>query len=169
MDGVGEIKTDANGQYDFGIITVKEAHNIYYTCPNYVPVVRSYNAAMGSTVMDIVMGHRDSNAVYHTAGIMIPYNFEPIEFPNLFIKKGTTLSSDAKAILHDVAYKLKLNPETNIIIQAYSRITIADQKITVKKLKEIVKYLVEKEGISEDRLSTNSEINEKKSNLVEFK
>jgi hypothetical protein len=168
MDGVGETKTDENGMYDFGIIKVENAHNIYYSLPNYVPVVRSYNAVMGSTVMDIVMGHRDSNAVEiggHTGGVAIIYD---VEFPSLSFKKNTTICTDAKVIMHEIANKLKANPDASMTIKAYAKKN-GNDKIPLKRLKEIVIYLVEKEGISEDRIMTNIEVDEIKSDLVEFK
>jgi hypothetical protein len=171
MDGVGETKTDENGVYDFGIIKVENAHNIYYSLPNYVPVVRSYNAVMGSTVMDIVMGHRDSNAVEiggHTGGVMRVPNFDNFSFSSLIFKKNTTICNDGKVILNSVAAKIKENPEVAILITAYCKVSIKEQNIANKKLVAIKKYLVEKEGISEDRISTIVEIGVTKSGLVEF-
>jgi hypothetical protein len=172
MDGVGEVKTDANGAYDFGIITVQNAHNIYYSCPNYVPVVRSYNAVMGNTVMDIVMGHRDSNAVVfesHTGGVPIFYSGEEVNFPTLFYKENFTSCKDENQILKAIAIKLKENPTLNIFINAYSKTTYKSQEIANKRLKKIQKYLTEKEGISADRISTNAEVSELNSGLIEFK
>jgi hypothetical protein len=172
MDGVGETKTDENGVYDFGIIKVENAHNIYYSLPNYVPVVRSYNAVMGSTVMDIVMGHRDSNAVEiggHTGGVPIFYDVQSMNFPTIQYKDNSTFCKDEKAILNFIATKLKENPGLNITVNTYSKKSFKDQNLANKRLKAIVKYLIEKEGIAEDRISTNAEIGETKSGLVEFK
>jgi hypothetical protein len=171
MDGVGETKTDADGMYDFGIINVENAHNIYYSCPNYVPVVRSYNAVMGSTIMDIVMGHRDSNAVEiggHTGGAPIFYDVQSMNFPTIQYKENSIFCKDEKAILNFVANKLKENPGLNVTVNTYSKKSFKSQNIANNRLKAIVKYLTEKEGISEDRLSTNAEIEENKYGLVEF-
>jgi hypothetical protein len=172
MDGVGEIKTDADGMYDFGIINVENAHNIYYSCPNYVPVVRSYNAVMGSTIMDIVMGHRDSNALLiddaHTikGGISF-YETEIIPFPIKLFKGKLMLSKNCKTTLGDVAYKLKLNPNAYAEIITY----VADRedyKNAVKRIEEIKKYLVNKEGILADRVSTDVKIDSAKLGVVEI-
>jgi hypothetical protein len=170
MDGVGETKTDENGMYDFGIIKVENAHNIYYSLPNYVPVVRSYNAVMGSTVMDIVMGHRDSNAVVHTAGIMLPFGYETQFYTrSLYYKKNTKICEDEGLILDDVAAKLKENPISEIIVFGFSKKSLKDQGITNKRLIAIKKYLIEKRGIAADRILTYFEVDETKSDIVEIK
>jgi outer membrane protein OmpA-like peptidoglycan-associated protein len=171
MDGVGETKTDENGVYDFGIIKVENAHNIYYSCPNYVPVVRSYNAVMGSTVMDIVMGHRDSNAVVYNDIIMGDiasfYDSKSVPTSTMFSKGKLIVTNDCKAILSSIAYKLKENPYATITINAYFK-KKDNQKMQAKRVNEIVKYLVEKEGIAQDRISTNLEVDEIKSEVIEF-
>jgi hypothetical protein len=170
FDGVATTQTDAFGNYEFKLHGITENHNLYITCPNYVPVVRTYNPVMGSTVFDIVMGHRDSNAVEfytdHTAGVM---EYENINFPSIYYKNNSTFCKDEKEILHLIAKKLKENPNSGILIIAYSTTSIKVQIITEKRLKAIKKFLIEKEGISEDRLSTIAEVGETNSGLVEFK
>lgn len=80
----------------------------------------------------------------------------PCDYPSISFK-GTTviLSGDAKAMLASVAAKLKDHPDCKITITGYWKVSKAEQAICNKRNEAIVKYLVEKEGISSDRLSTN--------------
>jgi opacity protein-like surface antigen len=83
----------------------------------------------------------------------------PASYPSLTFKgNGCSLSSDNKAMLNDVAAKLKANPTCNITISGYSETSKASQEVCNCRTKEIVKYLTEKEGISSDRISTDCSV-----------
>jgi outer membrane protein OmpA-like peptidoglycan-associated protein len=93
-----------------------------------------------------------------------------IEYPSLTFKGNTpALSADAKAMLATVAAKLKASPSCSITITGYPETSKASQANCQKRLDGIKTYLVEKEGISEDRITTNCEIGGGDKNTVDIK
>ena len=58
-------------------------------------------------------------------------------------------------MLKTVAEKLKANPTCSITINGYPETSKASQANCQKRLETIKIYLIEKEGISADRISTN--------------
>jgi hypothetical protein len=94
----------------------------------------------------------------------------PASYPSLNFKgNGCSLSSDTKALLNKVAGMLKDNPTCNITISGVSATNKASQEVCNCRMKEISKYLTEKEGISSDRISTNCEVSETGSNTIDIK
>lgn len=81
----------------------------------------------------------------------------PCDYPSLTFK-GLTLSNDNKAMLATVAAKLKANPTCNITLNGYPQTSKASQAVCQKRLEAVKMYLVEKEGISAERIATNCEI-----------
>jgi hypothetical protein len=80
----------------------------------------------------------------------------PCDYPTLIYKSGTiSLSNDNRNMLATVAAKLKANPTCNIIINGYPETSKASQANCQKRLEAIKIYLIEKEGISADRITTN--------------
>jgi hypothetical protein len=80
----------------------------------------------------------------------------PCDYPSLLYKGNTTaLSNDNKAMLATVASKLKANPNCTITINGYPEASKASQANCQKRLDAIKIYLIEKEGISADRVMTN--------------
>ncbi len=83
----------------------------------------------------------------------------PNDYPSLTFKgNGSSLSSDNMAMLASVASKMKANPNCNVTINGTSETNKAAQAVCVARNKAIQQYLVEKQGISESRISTNCEV-----------
>lgn len=94
----------------------------------------------------------------------------PCDYPSLSFKGNNAgLSADAKAMLATVAAKLKANPDCNITINGYPETSKASQANCQKRLDAVKNYLVEKEGISADRITTNCEIGGGDKNTVDVK
>ncbi|MEO7265636.1 MAG: hypothetical protein ABIW38_12015 [Ferruginibacter sp.] len=92
----------------------------------------------------------------------------PCDYPSLSFK-GNMLSSDARAMLATVASKLKANPTCSINITGYPEASKASQAVCQRRLDAIRMQLVEKEGISADRINTNCEIGGGDKNTVDIK
>jgi len=94
----------------------------------------------------------------------------PSDYPSLSFKgNGTTIAADAKAMLATVAAKMKANPTCNITINGYPEASKASQAVCQKRVDAIKKYLVEREGISADRITTNCEVGGGDKNTVDIK
>jgi hypothetical protein len=75
----------------------------------------------------------------------------PTDYPSISLK--VALNNDSKAMLASVAEKLKASPNCSITITGYSGPNKKAQATAIKKLGTIKKYLTEKLGISEDRVT----------------
>lgn len=85
----------------------------------------------------------------------------PSDYPSLTFKGNVqTLSNDVKAMLASVASKMKANPTCNITVTGYPEASKAAQAVCNKRNEAIKMYLVEKESISADRISTNCEVSD---------
>ena len=94
----------------------------------------------------------------------------PSDYPSLTFKgNGTTLANDAKAMLATVAAKMKANPTCNITITGYPEASKASQAVCQKRVDAVKRHLVEKEGISADRISTNCEVGGGDKNTIDIK
>ena len=94
----------------------------------------------------------------------------PTDYPSLSFKgNGATLTNDNKAMLSAVASKMKANPTCNININGYPETSKASQAVCQKRVDAAKKYLVEKEGISADRITTNCEVGGGDKNTVDIK
>ncbi len=94
----------------------------------------------------------------------------PADFPSLTFKgNGITLANDAKAMLATVAAKLKANPNCNISINGYPEASKASQAVCQKRVDAVKRYLVEREGISADRITTNCEVGAGDKNTIDIK
>ncbi|MBK7557273.1 MAG: hypothetical protein IPI54_02715 [Chitinophagaceae bacterium] len=94
----------------------------------------------------------------------------PCDYPSLLYKGNiSTLSNDNKAMLSTVASKLKANPNCMISIFGYPEASKASQANCQKRLDAIKIYLVEKEGISADRITTSCEVGGGDKNSVDIK
>jgi hypothetical protein len=79
------------------------------------------------------------------------------------------LSTDAKSMLATVASKLKGNPFCSIIVSGYPAASKAGQALCNKRVSVIKTYLLEKEGISADRINLDCEIGGGDPNIVDLK
>ena len=94
----------------------------------------------------------------------------PCDYPTLIYKgSATVLSNDNKAMLATVASKLKANPTCMISITGYPEASKASQANCQKRLEAIKIYLIEKENISADRVTTNCEVGGGDKNSVDIK
>jgi OmpA family len=94
----------------------------------------------------------------------------PCDYPSLSFKGGSAgLSADNKAMLATVAAKLKSSPDCGVTINGYPEASKAAQANCQKRLEAVKTYLVEKEGISADRITTNCEIGGGDKNTVDIK
>jgi OmpA-OmpF porin, OOP family len=69
----------------------------------------------------------------------------------------------------NVANKLKANPTCNIMINGYPEASKAAQAVCQKRLDAVKMYLVQKEGISADRITTNCEVGGGDKDTVDIK
>ena len=85
----------------------------------------------------------------------------PSDYPSLMFKGNVqTLSNDTRAMLASVASKMKANPTCNISVTGYPEASKAAQAVCNNRNEAIKMYLVEREGISADRISTNCEVSD---------
>lgn len=77
--------------------------------------------------------------------------------PSVQFKSGSlTLSSTAKAVLNNVAQQLNANPNCNIRVNGYYQASSKrSQQLSWDRVNTVIKYLSEKQGISENRLIWN--------------
>ena len=92
----------------------------------------------------------------------------PCDYPSLSLK-GDILTADNKAMLATVAAKMKEHPDCNITITSYPETSKQSPASCQRRLETIKKYLVEKEGISADRLTINCEVGAGDKNTVDIK
>lgn len=92
----------------------------------------------------------------------------PTDYPSLTLK-GVSLSADNKAMLASVAGKLKDKPACSISLTAYPKADKRSQSLADKKLEAVKNYLVEKLGISEDRITTDKVIDGGDANTIDIK
>jgi opacity protein-like surface antigen len=90
------------------------------------------------------------------------------DYPSLTLK-GVSLSADNKAMLSTVASKLKEKPTCSITLTAYPKADKRSQSLADKKLEAVKNYLVEKLGISEDRITTDKVIDGGDANTIDIK
>jgi hypothetical protein len=94
----------------------------------------------------------------------------PTDYPSLSFKgNSNTLTNDVKAMLATVAAKMKANPTCNININGYPEASKASQAVCQKRVEAVKKHLVEKEGISADRITTNCEVGGGDKNTIDIK
>jgi outer membrane protein OmpA-like peptidoglycan-associated protein len=100
----------------------------------------------------------------------VPTNTCPTDYPSITFKGNTaSISNDNKALLSTVAAKLKANPTCTITINGYPEASKASQAVCQKRVEAAKQYLVEKEGISADRITTNCEVGGGDKNTVDIK
>ncbi len=92
------------------------------------------------------------------------------DLPSISMKgNSSNLSSDAKSMLATIASKLKSSANCNISITGYPATSKASQSVCNKRTEAIKQYLIEQEGISSDRISTNCEIGGGDANTIDIK
>jgi outer membrane protein OmpA-like peptidoglycan-associated protein len=158
--------TDAGGKFSFELDEVSAGtHNLYFNYGDLLPVVRNYHPAMLAANYDVVLYKKGQG--FHTMGVM---RVAEIDLPSLVFKNGVTnLTNHQKAMLVIVAQKLKENPDVNIEIIGYPLMHGKRRFDSHYRVENIKKYLIEKQGISPERVITNLELDGGDSNMVDIK
>ena len=97
-----------------------------------------------------------------------PKGICPTDYPSLTLK-GVSLTADNKAMLSTVASKLKAVPTCTITLTAYPKADKRSQSLADKKLDAVKNYLVEKLGITTDRVLTDKVIDGGDANTIDIK
>jgi len=69
-----------------------------------------------------------------------------------FAGKSVKLSKDAEGVLATVADKMRNNPNCKVVVQGYAGPSKSEQQLSWDRVNTVINYLVEKQGISSDRL-----------------
>lgn len=68
-----------------------------------------------------------------------------------FAARSSTLSNDAKAVLASLAETIRNNPNCKVAVVGYGESSKSVQQLSWDRVNTVINYLVEKEGISNDR------------------
>ncbi|MBX9785082.1 MAG: hypothetical protein K2X48_17485 [Chitinophagaceae bacterium] len=93
-----------------------------------------------------------------------------VDLPSInFAGNGTTLSAEAKALLGSVASNLRGAPLCKLIVCGSAAKSKSGQALGQKRVDAIVKYLVETQGISADRVEAKYDCSEGDPSVVELR
>jgi outer membrane protein OmpA-like peptidoglycan-associated protein len=74
------------------------------------------------------------------------------DLPSIVFKgRSITLSKDGKALASTIAEKMRNNPACKVAVIGYGESSKSAQQLSWDRVNEVIKYLVEKEGINSDR------------------
>jgi outer membrane protein OmpA-like peptidoglycan-associated protein len=74
------------------------------------------------------------------------------DLPSIVFKgRSVTLTKDGKALAESIAEKMKDNPGCKVAVIGYGESSKSAQQLSWDRVNEVIKYLVEKEGINSDR------------------
>jgi len=74
------------------------------------------------------------------------------DLPSITFKgRSVTLNKDGQALLATVADKMRNNPNCKVAVIGYGESSKSAQQLSWDRVNEVIKYLVEKEGINSDR------------------
>jgi len=74
------------------------------------------------------------------------------DLPSIVFKGRTvTLSKDGKALASTIAEKMRNNPGCKVAVIGYGESSKTAQQLSWDRVNEVIKYLVEKEGVNSDR------------------
>ena len=74
------------------------------------------------------------------------------DLPSIVFKgRSVTLSKDGKALASTIAEKMRNNPGCKVAVIGYGESSKTAQQLSWDRVNEVIKYLVEKEGINSDR------------------
>lgn len=94
----------------------------------------------------------------------------PCDYPSIsFSGNSAGLSTNAKSMLASVASKMKANPTCSVTLTGYPEASKAAQSNCQKRVNAARTYLIEKQGISADRIMTNCEVGGGDGNTVDVK
>lgn len=72
--------------------------------------------------------------------------------PSIQFKGNSKLSKDAEALLANAATKINANPNCKVKVIGYGASSKSAQQLSWERVNAVIKYLVEKQGVSESRL-----------------
>lgn len=102
--------------------------------------------------------------------VIAPPTCNLVDLPSInFAGNGTTLSAEAKALVGSVASSLRGNPECKMIVCGSAAKSKSGQALGQKRVDAIVKYLVEVQGISADRVVAQYDCHEGDPSVVELR
>ena len=88
-------------------------------------------------------------------GLLANYHPAPActlsDLPSITFKKGAKLSADATKLLDAAAAKIKANPDCKVKVVGHPTASKAAQQLSYDRVESVIKYLVDKQGISESR------------------
>ncbi len=94
----------------------------------------------------------------------------PSSYPSLSFKNNAaTLELNAKDVLSAVSSKLKANPTCTITVNGYPEASKASQALCQQRTDAVKTFMVQKLGISADRITTNCEIGGGDKNTLDIK
>ena len=94
----------------------------------------------------------------------------PADYPSLsFAGSASRLSKDVKTMITAVAAKMKANPTCNVVINGYPEASKGSQALCQQRVDAVKMQLVQKEGISADRITTKCEVGAGDKNTVDIK
>jgi len=92
-----------------------------------------------------------------------------LEYPGIkFDPNSQKLGKEELATIATIAAKMKANPDSKIIIKGYPETSKSSQALCQKRVDAIKKRMIEREGISADRITTICEIGGGEKNTVEI-
>lgn len=162
-------ETDEKGMFSLSVkreSLLKQSYpKLYFSYEGYDTEVRSYHLAMGSATFNVQL--LPPSKGYTTMGAMADPAIS--DLPEIAFKPGITkLDEVDKQALDHVAYKLKSNPSAAIRLKAYLPKRGGNVSIAAKRLFVIKKYLVDSQGISADRIMTETESDGGNINIVDI-
>ncbi len=93
-----------------------------------------------------------------------------VDLPSInFAGNGTALSTEAKALVGSVASSLRGNPNCKLVVCGSAAKSKSGQALGQKRVDAIVKYLVEVQGISADRVIAQYDCHEGDPSVVELR
>lgn len=140
--------TDEEGQFRVVLSSSEAVKGLFiFSYVGFVNEVRNYNPVMGSANFSIRLRKEAQPSSFVQGMPSIIFTFPDLIIPRLF--KKNKLSDDGIMVLAELANTLRIHPATavNVNTQYYQ-----SKKEALDKAKKLKHYLVEKEGISEDRL-----------------
>lgn len=72
--------------------------------------------------------------------------------PSIQFRNNATLTKDAQRMLADVASQIKANPNCKVKVIGYGAASKAAQQMSWDRVNAVINYLVEKQGVAENRL-----------------
>ncbi len=155
FDTLQTVLTGKDGKFSFVMDHILPGnHLLYFNMAGFIPAVRSYHIVMGSTEYNLIMDKEGTKNQFHTTGIIELSTFFASDLPEFVFSSGSiNITKDHKQKLDILSRQLKDRPMISLDIVGYSNGTAGSKQITLKRAEAIKKYLVDMQGIYEQRLA----------------